>query len=156
MHGDYFREIIENQPDVSLEWIRLLREFGEGRWIDRIGDEVLKGIRHTDTANIEKIMNSQQEIYVGSECIIICKEFLEENDRNREIQNFGLVSLQGKYYDERCNHTPEQTGNIQDKNKNIGYDHEYFKEDYDIIRELRSEETFQYYFGNDEINDSES
>lgn len=104
---------------------------------------------------IVKNLTTNQEIFVGSECIQKLQEYLQENNGNQDIQNLDLINSQVENYDERYNQTPEITGNVYNNNQNIGLESEYFKERNEIIQTLRSEKSFQYYYGDDEIEDSE-
>lgn len=105
---------------------------------------------------IVRNLTTKQEIFVGSECIQKLQDYFQENNGNQDIQNLGFINSQVENYDERYNQIPEITENAYNNNRNIGLESEYFKERDEIIQKLRSEESFQYYYGDDEIEDSEA
>ncbi|MBD2683032.1 MULTISPECIES: NACHT domain-containing NTPase [Nostoc] len=47
IHPRQVLEMVEMRPEVAVEWLRLLREFGATHWIERYSEELLERIMYT-------------------------------------------------------------------------------------------------------------
>jgi len=79
-------------------------------------------------------LSTRKEILVGSECILTCQKYLEQNEKNSRIQNIDL--LYSVVEEEVPDFIDERT-----------------LEKIELAIELSSDETYHYYFSEDDFED---